>query len=274
MKGNVPQMDSLSFFPDGLLAADSLPVADTAIGQPLPLVAGVEACPSGMQGNPLPYRLAADPVVALLLFLGVFFLACVLHAGKKHLLQRLRGFFHFRMREDAFESPAAVDGCSRLFILLAASLVLGVAVFACFHGVSFSSSPGGFFYAVLALDVLVALAYFLTKWLFYAFLGWLFFDRPRTSLWIGSYFSVVYAASVLLCSGLLLWVYADGPAGTFMVFFIFVAVMAKISVFYNCIKFFSFKFYGLFYLIVYFCALEIMPCLIMYKGLSMLNNLL
>ena len=268
MKDSVPYNGSMMPFP----AVDSLP-GSAAIGQPAPAGLHAETQPPGMEGHPLPARLGSGAGVVAVLFLGFFLLLYVSHAGRKFLQQEARGWTALRVREDFFDGPAGAGGRVRFFILLAEALFLGISAFVHFRGVALPALDGAF-YAALFLGILLCWACVLVKWLVCLLVGWLFFDRLRTSLWVDSYFAIVYFALVLWCPCLLLRVYFDWSAGTFALSFLLVAGMAKILVFYNCIKFFSTKFYGLFYLIVYFCALEIMPCLIMYKGLSMLNNLL
>lgn len=258
-----------------LALMDSVPLPDTVGGVPLLQVAPAGTmCPSGMEGIPLPFRLGTDAVVSLLLFFGVFLGIYVFYAGRKYLSQQLRGFSSFRVRDGSFDAPATASGRVRFSILLQVSLLLGIGAFVHFHGVCFPPLPGSVLHPALFLGILACLAYVLVKCVLFLFLGWLFFDRSRTALWIDSYLAVVYGASVLLYPVLLLSVYAGCPADVLAASFVTVTIMAKICVFYNCIKFFSIKFCGLFYLIVYFCALEIMPCLTMYKGLSMLSNLL
>lgn len=44
--------------------------------------------------------------------------------------------------------------------------------------------------------------------------------------------------------------------------------------FYKWIKLFFHQFSGLFLLILYFCALEIVPCLLLYQGMIQMNNIL
>ena len=56
--------------------------------------------------------------------------------------------------------------------------------------------------------------------------------------------------------------------GLFLMFF------TKILMFYKWIKLFFHQFSGLFLLILYFCALEIVPCLLLYQGMIQMNNIL
>ena len=49
---------------------------------------------------------------------------------------------------------------------------------------------------------------------------------------------------------------------------------SKILMFYKWIKLFFHQFGALFLLILYFCALEILPCLLLYQGMIQINNIL
>ena len=53
-----------------------------------------------------------------------------------------------------------------------------------------------------------------------------------------------------------------------------ILIFTKILMFYKWIKLFFHQFSGLFLLILYFCALEIVPCLLLYQGMIQMNNIL
>ena len=45
---------------------------------------------------------------------------------------------------------------------------------------------------LLGIYVGFCLAYFLLKWLLYMFLGWVFFDKNKTNIWLESYSTLIY----------------------------------------------------------------------------------
>ena len=53
-----------------------------------------------------------------------------------------------------------------------------------------------------------------------------------------------------------------------------ILIFTKILMFYKWIKLFFHQFGDLFLLILYFCALEIVPCLLLYQGMVQINDVL
>ena len=78
----------------------------------------------------------------------------------------------------------------------------------------------------------------------------------------------------LLPSLLLLVVYFDLDAEKKVLFIAFVLVLGKILLFCKCAGIFFGKYYRAFYLIVYFCALEILPSFLLGRTLITISSLL
>ena len=62
---------------------------------------------------------------------------------------------------------------------------------------------------LLGIYVGSCLAYFLLKWLLYMFIGWTFFDKNRTNIWLESYSTLIYYAGFALFPFVLFLVYFD-----------------------------------------------------------------
>ncbi|MZU51428.1 DUF4271 domain-containing protein, partial [Escherichia coli] len=108
----------------------------------------------------------------------------------------------------------------------------------------------------------------------YSFVNWIFFNKTRNIIWLESYFNVVIGAGFLLFPIVLLIVYFDLSPQIAPYFIGFVIIIAKILLFYKCFSNFFNKFYGAFHLILYFCALEILPDFVLWKGIILANNIL
>ena len=93
-------------------------------------------------------------------------------------------------------------------------------------------------------------------------------------LWNAAFFHLQIGLGLALLPVFLLAVYFDissqlsfGMMGILLVF-------AKIALFWKCFSNFFEKIYGVLHLILYFCALEILPDLIWWKGMEWMNNFL
>ena len=197
-------------------------------------------------GTPIPYSFCMDGVVTALL-LGCFFLsAYVLSRSRSHLLQLGHDFLLHRERASIFSD--ATGGDTRHLMLGQPTWKL-VGVYA---GVC-----GGYVFA---------------KWLIYLFLGWIFLDREVTRRWIEAYTTLVYYLGFALFLSVLFIVYFQLKLEISIIIGAVLFLFLKILAFYKWLKLFCSKLYGSLFLILYFCAVEIIPCLMLYRGLVQLND--
>ena len=228
----------------------------------------------GIKGNPVPFRLSADNGVTALIFLCFFLTAYVFSNGKKFLLQQMKDFVYVRERGNLFNSSTADDVRYRLILFSQTAILLGICAFDYFHNLTQGRLHENYSFGILSANIAVCILYYLLKWLLYSFLGWTFFDKTRTTVWLEAYSTILYYLGFALFPLVLLIVYFDSFASLLLPAGLVVIIFAKILMFYKWIKLFFNNLYGLFCLIVYFCALEIMPCFILFRALAEVNNLL
>lgn len=229
---------------------------------------------SGFEGTPIPYSPRTDDAISLTLLACFFLSSIALARGKRFLSQQVKDFVLHRERTSIFDSSTAADMRYLLVLVLQTCVLAGITFFNYFHDtcpvLMNHVSP----LLLLGIYVGLCLAYFLLKWLLYMFLGWTFFDENRTNLWLESYSTLIYYAGFVLFPFVLFLVYFDLSLINLIVIGSIILIFAKILMFYKWIKLFFHQFSGLFLLIVYFCALEIVPCLLLYQGIIQMNNIL
>lgn len=101
-----------------------------------------------------------------------------------------------------------------------------------------------------------------------------FFDKERNNYWIQTYFDLVSGISFLLFPVMLLIIYFNLGIQTSKVLIVFLLLFAKILLFYKSIRNFFKHVYGFLHFILYFCALEIIPLILFWKGITYINNIL
>lgn len=89
-----------------------------------------------------------------------------------------------------------------------------------------------------------------------------------------AFFDILVGAGFLLFPLVLLAVYFDLNANTAKILIFIILGFTKIMLFYKCIRNFFNHFHGILHLILYFCTLEIIPLLFLWKGLIYINNIL
>ena len=245
--------------------SDSLQLAD---------LHAVQEVDSGFEGTPISYSPRTDDAIALTLLACFFLSSIALARGKKFLSQQVKDFVLHRERTSIFDSSTAADVRYLLVLVLQTCVLSGITFLNYFHDTCPALMDHVSSLLLLGIYVGFCLAYFLLKWLLYMFLGWTFFDKNKTNIWLESYSALIYYVGFALFPFVLFLVYFDLSLTNLVIIGSIILIFTKILMFYKWIKLFFHQFSGLFLLIFYFCALEIVPCLLLYQGMIQMNNIL
>ena len=234
----------------------------------------VQEVDSGFEGTPISYSPRTDDAIALTLLACFFLSSIALARGKKFLSQQVKDFVLHRERTSIFDSSTAADVRYLLVLVLQTCVLSGITFLNYFHDTCPALMDHVSSLLLLGIYVGFCLAYFLLKWLIYMFLGWTFFDKNKTNIWLESYSALIYYVGFALFPFVLFLVYFDLSLTNLVIIGAIILIFTKILMFYKWIKLFFHQFSGLFLLILYFCALEIVPCLLLYHGMIQMNNIL
>ena len=245
--------------------SDSLQLAD---------LHAVQEVDSGFEGTPISYSPRTDDAIALTLLACFFLSSIALARGKKFLSQPVKDLVLHRERPSIFDRSTAADVRHLLVLVLQTCVLSGITFINYFHDTCPALMDHVSSLLLLGIYVGFCLAYFLLKWLLYMFLGWTFFDKNKTNIWLESYSALIYYVGFALFPFVLFLVYFDLSLTNLVIIGSIILIFTKILMFYKWIKLFFHQFSGLFLLILYFCALEIVPCLLLYQGMIQMNNIL
>lgn len=234
----------------------------------------VQEVDSGFEGTPISYSPRTDDAIALTLLACFFLSSIALARGKKFLSQQVKDFVLHRERTSIFDSSTAADVRYLLVLVLQTCVLSGITFLNYFHDTCPALMDHVSSLLLLGIYVGFCLAYFLLKWLLYMFLGWTFFDKNKTNIWLESYSALIYYVGFALFPFVLFLVYFDLSLTNLVIIGSIILIFTKILMFYKWIKLFFHQFSGLFLLILYFCALEIVPYLLLYQGMIQMNNIL
>ena len=234
----------------------------------------IELLLSGFEGTPVPYSPRTDDVIALTLLACFFLSSIALSRGKKFLSQQVKDFVLHRERTSIFDSSTAADVRYLLVLVVQTCVLAGIVFFNYFHDTTPVLMTSVSTLLLLGIYVGSCLVYFLLKWLLYMFLGWTFFDKNRTNIWLESYSTLIYYVGFALFPFVLFLVYFDLSYTNLLIIGAIILIFTKILMFYKWIKLFFHHIGTLLLLILYFCALEIVPCLLLYQGMIQINNIL
>ena len=99
-----------------------------------------------------------------------------------------------------------------------------------------------------------------------------FFHKVKNSAWTTSFFNLFIWLGIILLPLVLLLVYLDISSPINLYLLGIVVIIAKISLFWKSFSNFFEKIHGAFHLILYFCALEILPDFVLWKGIELVSN--
>lgn len=228
----------------------------------------------GKDADLKPYALHSDVYVTGVIFLCFFLLSYVITMGHRLLLQKIKSIFQERERQSLFDSEDRTGFSYRIYLFLLTSFMLGLLFFDYvqdYHPTLFQEvSP----YMLLGVDVGLCIGFYVFKGLLYSFVNWIFFDRDRNERWMDVYFFINYLMGIVLFPLVLLVVYFDLQPQSIILYVGIVAILYIIVLFYKCFSIFFREKYGFLYLIVYFCTLEIVPFLLLWKVLIVVNECL
>lgn len=226
----------------------------------------------GMVGEPLPYLLRSDGLVTCIMFLCMALVTFVVAREKKYLYHQLKSFLSSRERPSMFDEVTVADVRYTFLLLLHTCVLIGF----CLYDYSSENSPhlfAGISHGSLLLGFIVLVVVVLSlKIGIYKFVNWVFFQNSRNMIWINAYFNVLIWMGLLLLPVVLLIIYFGLSSHTAFYLVGGIIIFAKIALFCKCFTNFFGKIHGLVHLILYFCALEILPDLMAWKGIEIVSN--
>ncbi len=225
--------------------------------------------PVGKTGIPIPYQLRMDDGITGVMLLCFFMLSYVFSSGKHFLYQQLKDFFLVRERNNLFMEEANVNFVYRLLLVLNTCLTIGLLA-SDFLSNSYGNTIHTHPFMWLCIYTGVALLYYAFKYLSYSFINWIFFDKIKRNIWIESFFLVFVTEGILLFILLLFVVYFE-LSSTYKFFFTtLILLIGKVMLVCKCAQIFFGKIHRSFYLILYLCALEVMPLFLLGRTLVLM----
>ena len=120
----------------------------------------------------------------------------------------------------------------------------------------------------------VFVAYFLFKYLVYGFVNWVFFDRKNNGQWRRTQVFLSSLEGVLLFPIVLLLVYFSLSLQAALIYTLIVMLCVKMLAFYKSYSIFFKRMGASLQIILYFCALELMPLMVLWGVLFITDNYL
>ena len=232
---------------------------------------------SGIEGTPRPVGYGENSWLSSIIVAMLVIIALNIN----HCRQLFKNFRHnllgIRQRANAFDNKTTNELRTLFIIILLLCMSEGILLF------SWGTSSGLVKEGVGALPMTMLLAavsmgYYLWQLTLYKVIGYAFADREATRHWISGFNSSQVLLSMLLIVPALMALFYSGMTKTMLVLSVLCYILARILFICKGFRIFFTNFGSLLYFILYLCAVEIIPILIL-RRLSIfllrdLNNFL
>lgn len=215
--------------------------------------------PTGIAGDPVDYSFRNDNYVTSIILLGFFLMAWVIAASWRFLRDQLKDFFYTRERPSIFTEREDTVLRGRFFMVLQTSFMIAILFFA-FSKVYLPEVFGQVSpYLLLGVTTILSVIYFGVKLLIYSIVNHTFFSPVKCKLWENSLMISILATGCALLPVTLLVVFFDLSFWHAALLCVLLISVIKILLLYKCYCIFFKSLLGGLHIILYFCALEIIP---------------
>ena len=227
----------------------------------------------GVAGDPIPYTTKNDNIITSMLLVCFVMTLIAFSFSKGFLLRQSKNFFYIP-KSDHTMTETSTEIKSQFFFLLQTCLLLALLYFFYTREYVADTFLLSDEYLLVAILTGVFISYYLLKYLLYAYVNLVFFDHKRNKQYFLTLLFLYSLEGVLLYPIVALLTFFDISAQSVAYYTISVVILVKILTFYKCFVIF-FRQNGLYLqIILYFCALEIIPLFALWGGLAVIVNAL
>ena len=234
----------------------------TGLPTDTPIVKGM--VPMGESGDPLPYSVGSDSLVVSLFLVGLLLMMIGCSYSGKFIQRHMKGFFHYEKARTTTVPDTSSEIRGLCLLVFNTALVMGVGSYLFAHQQGYE----GFLFLSPQVHLLFfvgwVMVYFLLKILAYLFIDWVFFDKKKNLQWHKSLLLLTAMEGVLLYPLVLMLPYVSIPAVAVLAYAALIVILAKFLSFYKAFIIFFRRTGSLLQIFLYFCALEIMPLVVIY----------
>ena len=258
--------------PSGDIGRDSLGYPTTYVDTLQ--ATGIHTGHHGVMADPPAYRVGGDNLISSLLLLGCIIAILAQAASGRFVNRMTKNFFYLENDRTTAVPDTKLELGSQLVLAIFTGFLLALVYF-CYA--MHEWSPTAFVishHGMLGVYTAIVLLYLVLKALAYQFVNWVFFDRKKNEQWNRSVLFLTAMEGVVMTPVVLVLVFGHLSLTISLVYVIFVILFAKILTFYKCYLIFFRRFGAFLQIILYFCALELMPLAVMVGLLEIFSSIL
>ena len=222
----------------------------------------------GVAGDPIPYTLRGDNFISGILLVSFVVLVVSLAHSRRFIIKQLKGFFYSHTDSPITETTDEVR--FQIFLMGLSGLLMSVTVY------QYATYYVADTYIIDSEILLIAifatcfLIYALMKTVLYTIVNSVFFTPKLNQRWLKLFIFLYALEGIAIFPGAMLAVYFSISLKNIVYYFCFILFFFKILTFYKCWSIFFRQKGGFLQTFLYFCALEIVPLLILTSGMLLL----
>ena len=213
----------------------------------------------GVAGDPVPYSIHNDSVITSILL--AFFILVVIAIANIHefIVRQFKNFFYIPREGTSEMTETGTELRIQVFMVFLSSLLLSLLFY--FYTIHYI---GDTFvlesqYHLIAVYLLLMIVYFTAKVILYSVVNSVFFDSKRKQHWFKTLLFISSMEGLILFPAVLLQTYFDMSEENVILYFTIVLFFVKILTFFKCYVVFFRRNVVKLQIILYFCALEMVP---------------
>ena len=213
----------------------------------------------GVAGDPVPYSIHNDSVITSILL--AFFILVVIAIANIHefIVRQFKNFFYIPREGTSEMTETGTELRIQVFMVFLSSLLLSLLFY--FYTIHYI---GDTFvlesqYYLIAVYLVLMIVYFTAKVILYSVVNSVFFDSKRKQHWFKTLLFISSMEGLILFPAVLLQTYFDMSEKNVILYFTIVLFFVKILTFFKCYVVFFRRNVVKLQIILYFCALEMVP---------------
>jgi hypothetical protein len=226
----------------------------------------------GVMGDPVPYSVRADDILTVLM-LSCFVMVVIAYSHVRGFFSRhAKNFFYLPHEGTTEVTETATEVRFQVFIVFLTSLLFAMLYY--FYtlrtvGETFVLSSQ---YYLILIFLGIFLVYYLLRVGAYSLVNKVFFGGKKNRQWVKSLLFLTAVEGLLTIPAVVMGPYFDLPVKTIALYVVFVLIFVKLLTFYKCFIIFFRQNVVSLQIILYLCALEIVPLLALWGVLGMTAN--
>ena len=225
----------------------------------------------GTSGDPIPYTFQNDSFVTGILILCFLLMTFALSRISDFLLRQTKQFFSTQKTEQTLTETGSEIKFQILFLFITC-LIYALLYFLYTNHFIANTFIISSEYLLLVIFGMTILGYMFLRMVLYTIVNNIFFDNKKNLQFLGSILIITSLEGVVLFPLILLLAYFQFSLQNAIIYTATIVILAKILTFYKSFTIFFNQKGGFLQIILYFCALEMIPLMMLWSGLLVITE--